>query len=522
MSYHPHKHHHRRHGYGGGNYNMDPDMDQDYDQGEANESEFNYESNYEMAPGFELNENENEYNPSYEAEGEGEDELESVTNEQEFEHWVHGLARGYGNLHGILRHPLGQMAIRHFGRIAPNVIARLGMRRGGWRGGYGGHGYDGRGYGYRGRGYYNPWQHRNYSQPPSGPSYVDADTAPAAPSGDNTDDFKKFVLGTLQNLSQQVASGNDTVNALKSSMANSAAANMPSIAQPAGGDPSAGGPGGAGGAAAAGGANGAAPQGSGGQGAGNQGAQPQQEFSRYGPYYGSASNGEITDKESSFGEETEMELASELLSVNNEQELDHFLGDLFKKAVGAVGGLLGGGSGGAGGILKNVLGGVVKKVLPLAGTAAGTFFGGPIGAAIGGNLGQMASGLFEMELEGLSNEDREFETARAVVRLAGNAARQLADNQTNDPREDVRRAMIEAAERFAPGLLVDERSEHHHRHHHHHNGHEEHRHHGHHHHHGGSEEHREHHGGEHYHHGEHHHHSGTWFRNGDKIIIENI
>jgi uncharacterized protein (DUF697 family) len=308
-----------------------------------------------------------------------------------------------------------------------------------------------------------------------------------------------------------VASGNDTVNALKSSMANSAAANMPSIAQPAG-DPSAGGPGGAGGA------GGAAPQGAGGQGAGNQGAPGQQEFERYGPYYGSRSEGEINDKESSFGEETEMELASELLSVNNDKELDHFLGDLFKKAVGAVGGLLGGGSGGAGGILKNVLGGVVKKVLPLAGTAAGTFFGGPIGAAIGGNLGQMASGLFEMELEGLSNEDREFETARAVVRLAGNAARQLADNQTNDPREDVRRAMIEAAERFAPGLVVDERSEHHHRHHHHHNGHEEHRHHGHHHHQGG-EEHQ-------HHHSEHdhaeHHHSGTWFRKGDKIIIENI
>jgi uncharacterized protein (DUF697 family) len=503
MSNHYHHHHHRHHrrgygGYGGyNNYNsMDPDMDQDYDQGESNESEFNYESNYEMAPGFELNENEDEYGPSYESEGEGENELENVTNEQEFEHWVHGLARGYGNLHGILRHPLGRMAIRHFGRIAPAVVRGLGYRRGGWRGGYGG-------YGYGDRPYYNNryWRHRGDltidTPPEPSPSYVDGSTPPA-PTGDSTDNFRNFVLGTLQNLSQQVAAGNDTVNALKSAMANSAAANMPSIAQPAG-DPSQ--QGGVDPSQQAGQA-GTPPQAAQAAGAPQQGQAPQKEYERYGPYYGARSDGEITDKETSFGEATEMELASELLSVNNEQELDHFLGDLLKKAVGAVGGLLGGGSGGAGGILKNVLGGVVKKVLPLAGTAAGTFFGGPIGAAIGGNLGQMASGLFEMELEGLSNEDREFETARAVVRFAGNAARQLADNLTNDPREDVRRAVIEAAERFAPGLLVDDRPEHHHRHHHHN---------GHHHHHPGGE-----------HHHSEHHHSGTWFRRGDKIIIENI
>ncbi|MBK6506124.1 MAG: hypothetical protein IPG02_10755 [Ignavibacteria bacterium] len=40
-----------------------------------------------------------------------------------------------------------------------------------------------------------------------------------------------------------------------------------------------------------------------------------------------------------------------------------------------------------------------------------------LGTAIGGALGSAASNMFELELEGLSQEDREFETAKAYVRL---------------------------------------------------------------------------------------------------------
>jgi hypothetical protein len=459
--------HHRQPRYDNNEYYPGPGFEMEQP---GNETEFNYEGNYEMAPGFEIKEeNEDEYNPSYESEygpqseDESESELEYVTNEQEFENWVHGITRDHRNLHSVMRHPLGQRAIRHFSHIAPGVLHGLGIRRGGWRGAN-----------WQRPGSWQRYQHHhrywgNYGQQPDpdtdtqqpSDSYPGPDGSTAPSTGDQGGNFKNFVLGTLQNLGQQIASGNETLAALKNSMASSAANNFPSIAQPAAD------------------ASGGAPT----QGAPAQPAAGQQEL------------GEITNSESSFSEETEMELASELLSIRNDAELDHFLGDLFKKAVGAVGGLLGGGQGN---ILKGIIGTVAKKVLPLAGTAAGTFFGGPVGAAIGGQLGQAASGLFEMELEGLSNEDREFEVARAVVRFGGNAARQVADNLTDDPQDDVRRGVIEAATRYAPGLLVEKA----HRHHHHHGDH--------------------HHGDHHHHHGGHHHHSGTWYRRGDKIIIENI
>src|SRR5262245_60083985 len=55
-----------------------------------------------------------------------------------------------------------------------------------------------------------------------------------------------------------------------------------------------------------------------------------QEFETYGEYY----------QEGVFSEADEMGLASELLAVSNEAELEQFLGKLFKKASQAVGGFL--------------------------------------------------------------------------------------------------------------------------------------------------------------------------------------
>ena len=72
-----------------------------------------------------------------------------------------------------------------------------------------------------------------------------------------------------------------------------------------------------------------------------------------------------------------MELAAQLLEITSEEELDQFLGGLFKKVwrgVKKIGKPLGG-------LLKKV----AKVALPIAGTAAGTFFGGPVGGMIGGN-----------------------------------------------------------------------------------------------------------------------------------------
>ena len=156
--------------------------------------------------------------------------------------------------------------------------------------------------------------------------------------------------------------------------------------------------------------------------------------------------------EGPFSEAEEMELASELLGVSSEAELDQFLGDLFKKASRAVGGFMKGPLGQQlGGIVK----GIAKKALPLAGGALGSFIPIPgVGTAVGTALGSAASNLFEMELEGLSAEDQEFEVARQFVKFAGEAAKQAAQTPPNvAPQDAAKSAVVAAAQQYAPGLL---------------------------------------------------------------------
>jgi hypothetical protein len=152
-------------------------------------------------------------------------------------------------------------------------------------------------------------------------------------------------------------------------------------------------------------------------------------------------------------EETEMELATQLLGVNNEQELEQFLGKLLKKAVGAVGNFARSSAGKAlGGVLKNV----AKVALPIAGKALGSVVGGPVGGMIGGKLAGMAGQAFGLELEGLSAEDKEFEISRRFVRFANNAAVRTASNSNwqRQPNAAVRQAVVAAARQHAPGLLL--------------------------------------------------------------------
>jgi uncharacterized protein (DUF697 family) len=147
-----------------------------------------------------------------------------------------------------------------------------------------------------------------------------------------------------------------------------------------------------------------------------------------------------------LGEAELMEIAAELLEVRDEQELDRFLGSVFNKVKAFAGSAAGKA---VGGMLK----GVLKKALPIAGGVAGTFFGGPIGATIGSKLGSAASNLFEMELEGLSQEDREFEAAKQFSRFAAEAVRNAASATGGNPVAVARSAIAAAAQRYAPGLL---------------------------------------------------------------------
>jgi hypothetical protein len=164
------------------------------------------------------------------------------------------------------------------------------------------------------------------------------------------------------------------------------------------------------------------------------------------------------EMESPLGEAETMELASELLEVQSEQELEQFLGDIVSKIGSAVRGAARTVGDFArtstGQQLVGLLKGAAKTALPAVGTAVGGYFGGPVGAQIGsaaaGQLGQ-ALGL---ELEGLSHEDQHFEVAQQFVKLAGAAAQTAAAMPPSVPApQAAKAAFVEAAKSLAPGLI---------------------------------------------------------------------
>jgi hypothetical protein len=157
---------------------------------------------------------------------------------------------------------------------------------------------------------------------------------------------------------------------------------------------------------------------------------------------------------SQAAEELEFELAAELLEVTSEQELDHFLGDVFKKVGGFV-------SNAVKSPVFKALGGVLKPIakaaLPIAGGALGTVFGGPVGGMIGSNLGSAAGNLLGLELEGLSGEDREFEMAKRFVRLASGAAEEVKNmeyGRRHNPYSAAKRAASLAARKYLRRLRI--------------------------------------------------------------------
>ncbi len=143
---------------------------------------------------------------------------------------------------------------------------------------------------------------------------------------------------------------------------------------------------------------------------------------------------EQTESDSPLHETQELELASALLEVSDEMELEAFLGDVFRAVGHAAGRFARSGAGRAlGGILKDAVG----QALPGA-----------------GGIAQQAGSLLGLELEGLSPQDQEFETARQLVRFTGNAYRNAVWAPRNAPAPAIARAAaLAAARRYAPGLL---------------------------------------------------------------------
>lgn len=162
--------------------------------------------------------------------------------------------------------------------------------------------------------------------------------------------------------------------------------------------------------------------------------------------------------EMEFGSETgldeaeEMELASEALGIRDDTEMEYFLGKLISSVARKAGRALKSPVGGAlVGILKNA----ARKALPIAGSAMGTMIGGPFGTAIGANLGSQAGSMLGLELEGLSPQDQEFETAKQFVKFAGAAAQNALNTALSggSPIDAAAKAVASAARSYAPGLL---------------------------------------------------------------------
>lgn len=164
---------------------------------------------------------------------------------------------------------------------------------------------------------------------------------------------------------------------------------------------------------------------------------------------------EFQGEEELLNEEEVNELATELLSVTNEAELQQFLGGLVRNVGRAVGGFVRSPQGQQlgqqlGGMLRNV----ARQALPLAGQAIGNYVAPGVGGAVGRQAATAAGQIFGLELEGLSHEDRDFEVAKQFVRLAADAAQTAAQTPPGGaPAAIARQAVAEAAQRYAPGLL---------------------------------------------------------------------
>jgi hypothetical protein len=154
-----------------------------------------------------------------------------------------------------------------------------------------------------------------------------------------------------------------------------------------------------------------------------------------------------TENGAVLSEADEYALASELLGVASEDELDQFLGSLIKTVAKGAGKLIRPPIGQAvGGVLK----GVAKKALPLA----GGMLGGPLGAKIGSGLASASGDMPGVESEALTQEDQEFEGAKQFVRLAADTVNKAAAAPAAaDPRTVAQSAAISAAKQLAPGLL---------------------------------------------------------------------
>ena len=155
--------------------------------------------------------------------------------------------------------------------------------------------------------------------------------------------------------------------------------------------------------------------------------------------YESFENEEVSEQE-------ELELAMELLSVQNEYEMEQFLGKLVKG--------IGRGLKKIGKVALPALKSLAKVALPIAGKALGSFIPIPgVGTMIGGAIGKAAANALEMELAGVDPAEADMEKARRFVRIARSTLRDASRAPDSaSPETVVRNALTAAVQRTIPGI----------------------------------------------------------------------
>lgn len=150
----------------------------------------------------------------------------------------------------------------------------------------------------------------------------------------------------------------------------------------------------------------------------------------------------------------EAQFAGQLMEVESEEELEHFLGKLVNFVGKAVQGVRGAANSPQGRALIEAVKPLARSALPALGGVIGGAIAPGIGSQVGRTLGTAASSLFETESSMMSEEEEEFETARRFVRLASAAAQDVACAPPGAPARMVGEfGVIRASRRFARPLF---------------------------------------------------------------------
>lgn len=162
--------------------------------------------------------------------------------------------------------------------------------------------------------------------------------------------------------------------------------------------------------------------------------------------YGEMEFEDEVDDENGFSDEVAdtdaQELALELLQVQDEDELDEFLGSLVKSAARAGGRFL---RSGVGQKLVGAAKNLAKRHLPSVAANIGGHFAGDVGRRIGGKVGSFAASQLEVD-------DSELEAAKTLVKAVVNAGKTAASADATTPAALVAKSALTQALKQQGGI----------------------------------------------------------------------